>query len=374
MNKFIVKNLVTKNIESELEKIGFDIAYRAKASDKYRYKTLKIFDLTLPQAHILKQTALSFGADCGVHREVLTAKVDKTDVILGGSFSQLKKICEKLKKQPFSLPILAEKILNELQLSHQKTQLFGILNLTPDSFSDGGIYFDSDSAIKKFYQLIEDGADIIDIGAESARPQSKPISAEEQISRLKLVSNEFKKVSIPISIDTRSSDVARFALDNGAKIINDVSGFDYDSKIIDIIANYHAGVVIQHSQGTPDSMQNNPQYNDIVEDVYLNLHKKNELAKEKGIENIILDVGIGFGKTKEHNFELLNRIEEFYSLNQPLMVGVSRKSLLGITSDDNDLKDSLSLAISYPLIQKGVNYLRVHNVKLHKQLLNSVIS
>lgn len=373
MKEFVIKNLVTQNIESELEKIGFDIAYRTKASDKYRYKTLKIFDLTLPQANILKQTALSLGADCGVHREVLTAKVEKTDVILGGSFSQLKKISEKLKKQPFSLSILADKILNELEPQQRKTKIVGILNLTPDSFSDGGKYFDQNSAIKQLYQLIEDGADMIDIGAESTKPNANEISAKEQIARLNLVTKELQKLSIPISIDTRNSEVAKFALDNGAKIINDVSGLDFDSKMIDVIANYHAGVIIQHSQGTPNTMQNNPEYKDVVEEIYLNLYKKAQLAKEKGVNNIILDVGIGFGKTKGHNFELLNRIEEFYSLNQPLMIGVSRKSLLGINSDNNELKDTLTLAISYPLIQKGVDYLRVHNVKLHKQLINSVI-
>ena len=373
MNEFILKNLVTENIESELEKIGFDIAYRAKASDKYRYKTLKIFDLTLPQANILKQTALSLGADCGVHREVLTAKVEKTDVILGGSFSQLKKISEKLKKQPFSLSILADKILNELEPQQRKTKIVGILNLTPDSFSDGGKYFDQNSAIKQLYQLIEDGADMIDIGAESTKPNAGEISAKEQIARLNLVAKEIQKLQVPVSLDTRNSEVAKFALDNGAKIINDVSGLDFDSKMIDVIANYHAGVIIQHSQGNPNTMQNSPVYKDVVEEIYLNLYKKAQLAKEKGVNNIILDVGIGFGKTKGHNFELLNRIEEFYSLNQPLMIGVSRKSLLGINSDNNELKDTLTLAISYPLIQKGVDYLRVHNVKLHKQLINSVI-
>jgi len=253
------------------------------------------------------------------------------------------------------------------------TKIVGILNLTPDSFSDGGKYFDQNSAIKQLYQLIEDGADMIDIGAESTKPNANEISAKEQIARLNLVTKELQKLSIPISIDTRNSEVAKFALDNGVKIINDVSGLDFDSKMIEVIANYHAGVIIQHSQGTPNTMQNNPEYKDVVEEIYLNLYKKAQLAKEKGVNNIILDIGIGFGKTKEHNYELLNRIEEFYSLDQPLMVGVSRKSLLGITSGDNNLKDSLTLAISYPLIQKGVDYLRVHNVKLHKQLINSVM-
>lgn len=369
MKDFVIKTLSTKDIELELEKVGFDLAYRAKASDKFKYKTFKIFDLTLPQANILKQTALSFGADCGVHREVLTNNIDKTDVILGGSFSQLKKIVEKLKQQPFSMKKLAEIIEKQLKIQDRKTKLVGILNLTPDSFSKDGL-LDSKQATERLYQLVEEGADMIDIGAESTKPNSQNVSSEEQIKRLSLIMKELDKISLPISIDTRSSDVAKYALDNGVKIINDVSGMEYDSKMLDLIAEYNAGIVIQHSVGKAENIKI---YADVVEDVYKFLHKKVELANSKGINDIILDVGIGFSKTKEDNFQLLNRIEEFYSLNLPLMVGVSRKSFLGIENNDNALKDTLSLAINYTLMLKGVDYLRVHNVKLHRQLLDLVI-
>lgn len=369
MSNFILKELTTPNIESELEKIGFDIAYRAKASDKFRYKTIKIFNLTLPQANILKQTALSYGADCGVHRDVLINKIEKTDVIIGGSFSQLKKICEKLKQQPFSLKLLAEKIESLLKSEERKTKLVGILNLTPDSFSNDGI-LNEKRAIEKLYKLIEDGADMIDIGAESSRPGSLPIEAKEQIKRLKLVTNEFKNISIPISIDTKNSEVARFCLDNGALFINDVSGGEYDNKMFDTVSEYQAGYIIQHSTG---NAENKIEYNDVIEDVYNFLNKKLEFAHSKNIKNIILDIGIGFGKTKEQNFELINRIEEFYSLKTPIMIGVSRKSLLGVENDDNNTKDALSAAISYPLILKNIDYIRVHNIKLHKQLLNLAI-
>lgn len=369
MQNFVLKELITKDIESELEKIGFDISYRAKASDKYKYKTLKIFELTLPQANILKQTALSFGADCGVHREVLTSNIEKTDVILGGSYSQLKKICEKLKHQPFSMKDLAETILSQLDEPKRQTKLVGILNITPDSFSDGGLYTAPQKARKHLFELIEDGADMIDIGAESTKPGLAPTEPKIQIERLKPILKDLP--NIPISIDTRSSEVAKFALDNGVKIINDVSGMDFDPHITDVIAEYNAGIIIQHST---EKTEDKPVYKDVVEEVYLKLLHKSKIAQEKGIKNIILDIGIGFGKSKTDNYELLNRIEEFYSLNFPLMVGVSRKSLLGLSdSKDNNLKDALTLAISYPLMQKGVDYLRVHNVKLHKQLLNSAI-
>lgn len=369
MKEFYIKTLVANDIEAELEKIGFDIAYRAKASDKFRYKTFKIFDLTLPQANILKQTALSFGADCGVHRDVLTNNIEKTDVILGGSFSQLKKIADKLKHQPFSMKILAELIENQLVIKKQGTKLVGILNLTPDSFSNDGI-MTSKEATERLYQLIEDGADMIDIGAESTRPGFESIDEEEQVRRLSLIMNEVKKISFPISVDTRSSKVAQFALENGVKIINDISGFEYDSKMADTIAKYGAGVVIQHSTGDTNNILNFP---DVVDSVYEFLCNKSRYAIEKGIKNIILDVGIGFGKAKRDNLILLNRIKEFKSIGLPIMVGISRKSFLGVNENNNEVKDSLTLALNYPLILAGVDYIRVHNVKLHRQLLNSVI-
>ena len=371
MKKFKTKTLTGYNIEAELAKIGFDSTYKSIASNKFSYKNIKIFDLSPAQVNIIKQTALTVGADCASHREVITGNIEKSDAILGGSYSQIKKIAEKLKFQPFSLSSLSDKLISEIEPHKSKTKLAGIVNVTPDSFSDGGKFFEPHNAIRHALQLIDDGADILDIGAESTRPYSKSVDADEQIKRLSPVLKELKGISIPISVDTRNSEVAEFALNNGASIINDVSGFDFDPKIVDVIAKFNAGVIIQHSKGEPENMQDNPFYTDVVEEVFLNLLNKVEYAVSKGISDIIADIGIGFGKTKENNFELLNRIEEFYSLNLPIMAGVSRKSLLGLSdSVDNNLKDTFTLAISYPLILKGVDYLRVHNVKLHRQLLD----
>ena len=268
MENFILKTLINTDIESELNKIGFDKSYLAKASNKFKYKTFKIFDLTIPQANILKQTALSFGADCGVHRDVLVNKIEKTDVILGGSYSQIIKICEKLKQQPFSLKILAHNILSLIEKENKKTKIVGILNITPDSFSDGGQYFDEKNAIQHLYQLIEDGADIIDIGAESTKPGAVDVSPKEQIERLNPILKLISEFAIPFSVDTRSSIVADFALNNGVAIINDVSGMDYDRKLVDVVAKYDAGLVIQHSTAKAEER---PVYNDVVEDVYLKL-------------------------------------------------------------------------------------------------------
>ena len=373
MQDYIIKTVNNINIEEELTQIGFDREYISAASDKYKYKNIKIYTLSPAQANILKQTALSVGADCATHRDVITGKIEKSDVMLGGSISQLKKICEKLKNQPFKLSKLSielENILNNTQ--KHLTKIAGVLNITPDSFSDGGKYFEPIQAQKHLMTLIEDGADIVDIGAESTRPYSEEVSPEEQIKRLTPILDFIQKenIQIPISIDTRSSVVADFALNNSASIINDVSGFEYDKKLAEVVSKYNASVIIQHSKGNPQNMQNSPTYTNVVEEIFLNLKNKAEYADSLGIKHIIIDPGIGFGKTASDNFEILNRIEEFKTLNLPIMVGISRKSLLGIKYDNNDLKDSLSLALSYPLIQKNIDYLRVHNVKLHKALIN----
>lgn len=377
MNKFVLKEITNSDFIQELTQIGFDESYKYVACDKFIYKNIKIFNLSLAQANILKQTALTFGADCAVNKNVVTGNCERTDAILCGSFSQLKKIANKIKKQPFEMSELGKEIINLLvKNSERTTKIAGILNITPDSFSDGGLYFDIKSAQSHFIKLIEDGADCIDIGAETTKPYSLPTPCNEQIERLKPILEFVKKenISIPISIDTRSAEVADFVLNNGVTTINDVSGFDFDTNMIKVISKHSASVIIQHSKGTPENMQDNPIYNNVVEDIFLHLYKKICLAKENGIDNIIIDPGICFGKTREDNFFILNHIEELFLLGCPVMVGLSRKSLLGVVTQDNDLKDSFSLALSYPLIQKGVDYLRVHNVKLHTQFLESVKS
>ena len=381
MSDFIIKE-VNYDIDSELKNIGFDSSYRQKACEKFKYKNIKIFDLTIPQANILKQTAISVGADCAVHRETITAKVEKTDCILGGSFSQLRKIAQKLKKQPFSLSKLSEVIENNLDFKLQpikiketvfdfsKSYIVGILNLTQDSFSDGGKYIEFEAAKKKLLELIDEGADIIDIGAESTKPFSSPVSDEVQLKKLLPILDFISKnkIKTPISIDTRSSNVAQKCVEAGADIINDVSGGDYDKGMFETAAKLNWPIIIQHSKGTPESMQISPTYENLIDEIYMELKNKIDSAQRCGIknQNIILDVGIGFGKTKEHNLELLKRIDEFKSLGYPIMTGASRKSFLGKNIEDNELKDLYTLAFNTLQEDKKINFLRVHNVKLHK--------
>ena len=269
MDKFSLRKIKTDNMEAELDSIGFDSSYVKLASEKYKFVNLKIYNLNSAQANILKQTALSLGTDCATNKNVIIHNIENSNVILGGSISQLKKISQKLKSQPFSLAALASKIEEALtEKERGRTKIVGILNVTPDSFSDGGLYLNPENACKHLVEMIRDGADMIDIGAESTRPYSVSVSDSEQIERLRPVLNFIQKegVKIPISVDTRSAEVADFALNNGVDYINDVSGFDYDLKMSEVISKYNAGVILQHSKGTPENMQDNPSYNDVIED------------------------------------------------------------------------------------------------------------
>lgn len=384
MDEFILKD-VNEDIQNELKEIGFDKSYLHKAVDKYRYKNIKIFDLTIPQANILKQTAISVGADCAVHRETITSKVDKTDCLLGGSFSQLRKIAQKLKNQPFKLAKLAESIeknldfklnpikINETTFDFSLTYIVGILNITPDSFSDSGEFFELDKAKKRLLEIIEEGADIVDIGAESTKPYSTEVPADKQLEKLIPILEFIKSngIKTPISIDTRNAQVAKKCIEAGANIINDVSGLEHDKNMAKTIAKYDVKVIIQHSKGTPETMQIEPSYKNLMDEILISLNEKINLALKAGIksENIIIDPGIGFGKTKEHNFEILKRFNELFALGYPIMLGISRKSLLNKNQATNEIKDIYTLALNSLAIDKKVNFIRVHNVKLHKDLL-----
>lgn len=385
MSEFIIKDVNT-DLTAELEQIGFDKTYLHKAVDKYRYKNIKIFALSIAQANILKQTAISVGADCAVHRETITCKVDKTDCLLGGSFSQLKKISQKLRKQPFSLSKLADLIdknldfkfspitIKETTFDFSKPYIVGVLNLTQNSFSDGGEFYEINDATRRLMEIIEEGADIIELGAESTKPFSSPVSAESQLEKLLPILDFIKKNNIktPISIDTRSAEVAKQCIEAGADIINDVSGLQYDPYMAKTIANFNVPIIIQHSKGTPEDMQIAPEYENLIDEIFLGLKEKTDSAISNGVkpENIIIDAGIGFGKTKEQNFEIIKRVEELFALGYPIMLGVSRKSLLCMPESTNETKDIFTLALNSSIIDKKVNFIRVHNVKLHKELLN----
>lgn len=247
-------------------------------------------------------------------------------------------------------------------------KIVGILNVTPDSFSDGGMFVEPKVGITWGIQLLRDGADIIDIGGESTRPGSEAVSVGEEIRRVLPVIEGLKK-EIPnavISIDTMKYEVAEKAVALGASIINDVSGLQNDIRLAELAAKHDCSLIVMHMQGTPKTMQLNPQYDNVVEEIFKFLEEKIHIAKSFGVKNIIADVGIGFGKTVEHNWELLRNFERFYDLGVPLMLGISRKSFIGKTLNiESPLERDVPTALLHSLLLKyRIDYIRVHNVRL----------
>ena len=241
-----------------------------------------------------------------------------------------------------------------------------IVNVTPDSFSDGGNYFSADKAIAHALRLVEDGAEILDIGGESTRPYSEPVSETEELDRVIPVIKELAKAtSIPISIDTSKAAVAKAAIEAGAEIINDVTGLEGDPNMIDVALETNAGVCAMHMQGTPQDMQDNPTYDNVVADILRYLAERKSTLLEVGIapEKICLDPGIGFGKTHEHNLILLKNAERFHDLNCPVLIGHSRKGFVGKLLEDKEIeRDSGTLAISLMMAAKNIQVIRVHEV------------
>lgn len=251
----------------------------------------------------------------------------------------------------------------------------GILNITPDSFSDGGQYLTLDEALKRAHQMIEEGVDIIDIGGESTRPGSEPVSADEELKRITPIIEALKKKSdIAISVDTYKPQVMKVVIGMDVAMINDVYALS-QSGAIDIIKQSHVGICLMHMQGTPKTMQQNPHYTNVVSEVKLFLEARAKHLMSEGIDKsrIILDPGFGFGKTFEHNIELLQQLESFQTLKLPLLVGLSRKSFIRkiLNSDyDDHLSGSISAAI-FSVI-KGAKILRVHDVKETKSALKII--
>jgi dihydropteroate synthase len=242
----------------------------------------------------------------------------------------------------------------------------GILNITPDSFSDGGKYYNLDNAIEYALELVNQGVDIIDVGGESTRPGAKAISLKDEINRVIPVIKGIRSVSsIPISIDTYKSEVAKKALDSGANIINDISGLNFDSKMIDIVKEYSVPLVIMHIKGTPQNMQVNPHYDNIIDEIISYFEKRINLCLDYGIPktHIILDPGIGFGKQLNDNFILIRKLNLFAELGYPILIGPSRKSFIGLTLDlpVDDRLEGTSAAITAS-IMNGARIIRVHDV------------
>ena len=253
--------------------------------------------------------------------------------------------------------------------------LMGILNVTPDSFSDGGEATNLESAVKKGLQLVEDGADILDIGGESTRPGADPVSEEEELRRvIPAIKALAARTPVPISIDTTKAEVARQAIQAGAIIINDISGLMFDPAMIPLAAETKAGVICMHIQGTPQTMQDRPEYQDVVADLKIWFNKRIQKLLDAGIERdrIVIDPGVGFGKTAEHNLEILSHIQEFKDLGFPVLIGHSRKRFLSKLLN-RSLEERLAgtIGVSIALASLSVDILRLHDVAANRDALSA---
>ncbi len=247
-----------------------------------------------------------------------------------------------------------------------RTHVMGILNVTPDSFSDGGEYFEPDRAIARGLELARQGADIIDVGAESTRPGAEPISAEQELERLlPVIRGLASQVTVPISVDTYKAAVAEAALQTGAHMINDISGLRFDPAMATVVAKYQAPVVVMHIKGQPKNMQQDPHYDDLIGEISEYLSESIAIALAAGIgrDRIIIDPGIGFGKRLMDNYEILRRLREFSRLGCPILVGPSRKSFIGkVLNVPPDQRLEGTIAAVVIAIQNGAHIVRVHDV------------
>ncbi|MDK2881568.1 MAG: dihydropteroate synthase [Clostridia bacterium] len=371
----------SEDAKRALEEIGVDSGGVRWMAPKALHYIIKVEKLGTPAALILKQEMLSRGGEAAVSRKAGSFSVPETDVLLMGTLRQYDELCKKIKMQPFGLRRLADEIqevlrnygkkevrtlrCRDLSLTlGERTLVMGILNVTPDSFSDGGRFFDPSAAVEHAHRMVEEGADIIDVGGESTRPATwtqEPLPAEEEIRRLRPVLERLvKELKVPISVDTYKAETARAALEAGVHIINDIWGFQRDPGMAKVAGEYDVPVVLMHNK-------KDTAYRDMMGEIIAFLRKSIRIAEEGGVspENIIIDPGIGFGKTTEQNLIVLRRLAELRSLGKPVLLGTSRKSVIGNTLNlpvDQRLEGSIATVV-WGIAQGAADIIRVHDVK-----------
>jgi dihydropteroate synthase len=351
---------------------------------KLRHYLVRVDGLDTRAANILKQDMLSLGGEVSLPRNVFEFQGQTTPAIISGTGKQFQLLLTKLKNQPFGLRKLQEELAmlfqqlevekrRELRIGgrafdlSRRTLVMGVVNVTPDSFSDGGKFLDRRLAVERGLELEEEGADILDIGGESTRPGSDFIPLEEELSRVIPVIEELaSRVSIPVSVDTTKAEVAREALESGAGMVNDISAGRLDPRMLSLVAERGVPVCLMHMQGMPKDMQDNPTYQDLMGEIIAFLRERAEAAMGEGVDpsSIIVDPGIGFGKTVEHNLEIIRRLKEIKSIGFPILLGTSRKSFIGKVLDlpvEERLEGTAaSVAVG---VMNGADIVRVHDVR-----------
>lgn len=379
-NPRVIKIETLKQASEELAKIQCDPHGVALMTPKSLFKTIKLEGVPAKAANLLKQTFLAKGGEVAIARGTADLSIKRTDLLIHATLKQYRNALSQLKMQPWGLPAVAEsidKVLyhtenfpvrryawseRTLDIRPNRTLIMGILNVTPDSFSDGGRYNHPDAAVKQAQELIAAGADILDIGAESTRPYgASPVSAEEEMERLLPVLEILvQQTSAPISVDTYKSQVAEAALKLGAHMINDVWGLQKDPAMARVAAQYKAPVIIMHNQ-TETRYER-----DLLSTIAGFLQESIDIGLAAGIpfENFIIDPGIGFGKTSQHNLQVLARLEELKALGCPILIGTSRKKFIGEILDlpVEDRVEGTTATVGWAISQ-GASIVRVHDVK-----------
>ena len=375
----------------ELKKINVSSGGTESMYPKMSGLCVKLENVPMAAANILKQEMLSLGGDAAVARGVVNGTVPISEVILMGNAIKLRRLADKLAwQQYFTLPAIRKDIIRLLKnyqgdnirireyngkaLDMNQIKIMGILNITPDSFSDGKQFLAKDAAIEQAFKMIDEGAAIIDIGGESTRPGAAEVSVEEELERVIDVIAEIRaKSDIIISIDTTKAAIAMEALKAGADIVNDISAMRYDPEMVKVLAdNPQTGVILMHMQGTPRTMQKKPVYEDTIREILDFLKERIDFAVSNGIlqERIIIDPGIGFGKRHSDNLLILQRLVEFHCLDCPIMLAASRKSFINrIYESEASDREEGTLAATAMGLAAGVHIVRVHEVKQNKRLL-----
>ena len=381
--RVISSSLNEDGLVEEMQKVKVSPEGLSIMKDKGIFRVVKMSNVPLKAALILKQEMLAKGGEVVLNREVASLKAETSDLLVMGTEMMIEVVSQKIKDQPFGLDRLSRELIQTIhnyesvpqdlvvgnrKLSFAKmTHIMGILNVTPDSFSDGGRYFDCEKACDRAVEMASQGATIIDIGGESSRPNSEGVTVEEELKRiLPVVESILHESCAMISIDTTKAEVAKRAIELGAHIINDISGMMRDPEMASVIADSDACVVLMHMRGTPDIMQGLTDYDDVVGEVYEYLAERVEYAISKGIsrERIIVDPGIGFAKTVEQNLEIMRRLDEFRSLGRPILIGTSRKATIGHVLNASVSERLLGTAATVAqAIANGANIVRVHDVK-----------
>lgn len=356
-----------------LTSLGVDSGGINILASKMQQHIFYIKDLHVGAANILKQDALSVGADLAVPRGTVIAKTPHVDCILIATGKQLEILSKKELAQPFGLKELAAKLKQFTKIKKPShVEIMGVINANDDSFFSGS-RFRGTHAIEKIVKMIEEGADIIDVGGVSSRPNSLSVSAEEELQRVKPILDAISKEKlydkVRFSIDSYEPEVISYALESGFKIVNDITGLQND-EVCKLCASYDATAVIMHMQGIPQTMQENPEYDDVINDVYTFLEDRIHKAESFGVNDIIVDIGIGFGKTLEHNLLLIKHLENFLTLGKKVLVGASRKSMINeIYPSKIEERLSGTLTLHLESLRNGASILRVHDVAEHKQAI-----